>query len=335
MPTTTRLSSRRKALQLGVAAIAMTSALASYAQLNPNAAGNKPITLVVPYAAGGLTDQLARELSAYMTTALKQSVIVENRPGGAAQIAMNFLKSAPADGHTVFIGDVPSLATNVGLFAKLSYDPRKDLQAVTELVVAPALVVVPNKSPFKTFEDLVKSAKAKPNALSYASQGVGTGGHLFGTLLSNNIHSPMTHAAYRGSMPGLSDVISGQVDFMYDAIPTSGPLVLSQKIRALAIGSDKRSPLLPDVPTLKELGYGSIVPTLWWGVAVKRGTPEAVVNKLHDVIDAAMHDPVISKKFTSQGMQIVTNTPAQFGQYMDSEVTYWTKIMQDAGMQAE
>ncbi|QIL83911.1 tripartite tricarboxylate transporter substrate binding protein [Diaphorobacter sp. HDW4A] len=296
---------------------------------------SKPITLVVPYAAGGLTDQLARELGAYMTTTLKQPVIVENRPGGAAQIAMNFLKGLPADGHTVFIGDVPSLATNVGLFPKLSYDPRKDLQAVTELVEAPALVVVPNKSPFKTFDDLVKAAKAKPNSLSYASQGVGTGGHLFGTLLSDHIKAPMTHAAYRGSMPGLADVISAQVDFMYDAMPTAGPLATSQKVRALAVGADKRSPLLPDVPTLKELGYGSIVPTFWWGAAVKRGTPEPVVAKLHEVITAAMHDAGIAKKFTSQGILVKTNSPAEFGQYLNSEVTYWTKIMRDAGMQAE
>ena len=333
MQAHSRRTPRRTLLRwtLTAAALPMLAATAFAQTSFPS----KPITLVVPYAAGGLTDQLARELGAYMTTTLKQPVIVENRPGGAAQIAMNLLKGLPADGHTVFIGDVPSLATNVGLFTKLTYDPRKDLQAVTELVEAPALLVVPNKSPFKTFDDLVKAAKAKPNALSYASQGVGTGGHLFGTLLSDHIKSPMTHAAYRGSMPGLADVISGQVDFMYDAIPTAGPLALSQKVRPLAVGADKRSPLLPDVPTLKELGYGSIVPTFWWGVAVKRGTPEPVVNKLHEVITAAMHDANISKKFTSQGIQVKTNLPAEFGQYMNSEITYWTKIMRDAGMQTD
>ena len=324
---------RRHVLHLAIAAATLASGASALAQTT--SFPSKPITLVVPYAAGGLTDQLAREVGVYMTAQLKQPVVVENRPGGAAQIAMNFLKNAPADGHTVFFGDVPSLATNVGLFPKLNYDPRKDLQAITELVVAPALVVVPNNSPAKSFEDLVSAAKAKPNALSYASQGVGTGGHLFGTLMGKKIQAEMTHAAYRGSMPGLSDVMSAQVNFMYDAIPTSGPFVLSKKMRALAIGSDKRSPQLPDVPTLKELGYGDIVPTFWWGVAVKQGTPAPVVAKLHSVITGAMQDPAISKKFTDQGVQIKTSSPEAFGQYISAEITYWTKVMHDAGMTAE
>ena len=325
---------RRQLLHISFTAVALTASTNSFAQASATFP-SKPITLVVPYAAGGLTDQLAREVGVYMTAQFKQPVVVENRPGGAAQIAMNFLKNAPADGHTVFVGDVPSLATNVGLFPKLNYDPRKDLQAITELVVAPALVVVPNNSAAKSFEDLVKAAKAKPNALSYASQGVGTGGHLFGTLMGKKIQAAMTHAAYRGSMPGLSDVMSAQVDFMYDAIPTSGPFVLSKKMRALAIGSDKRSPLLPDVPTLKELGYADIVPTFWWGVAVKQGTPAPVVSKLHAVITAAMHDPAISKKFTDQGVQVKTSSPEEFSKYMGTEITYWTKVMQEAGMTAE
>jgi len=184
---------------------------------------NKPITLIVPYAAGGLTDQLAREVGQHMATVLKQPVVVDNRPGGGAQVAMNALKQAPADGHAVFFGDVPSLATNVGLFSKLSYDPRKDLQPVAQLIVSPALVVVPMNSPYKTFADLVNAAKALPKGLSYASQGVGTGGHLFGTLLSKHIGAGMTHVAYRGSAPGLSDVVAGQVDFMYDPSPPRAP----------------------------------------------------------------------------------------------------------------
>jgi len=311
-------------------ALALSAMLAplSHAQGFPS----KPITLIVPYAAGGLTDQLAREVSVYMSNALKQSVVVDNRPGGGAQIAMNVLKQAPADGHTVFFGDVPSLATNVGLFSKLSYDPRKDVQAVTQLIVAPALVVVPNGSPYKTFPELVQGAKSRPQGLTYASQGVGTGAHLFGTLLSKHIGASMTHAAYRGSIPGLTDVMSGQVDFMYDAIPTSGSFVKGNKMRALAIGADRRSSLFPEVPTLKELGYEAIVPTFWWGVAVKAGTPADTVDKLNAVIVAAMHDAALSKKFTDQGVVVKTSSPKEFSAYIDSEITRWTKIMREAGM---
>lgn len=317
----------------GFAALALAAAFAPacHAQAFPT----KPITLVVPYAAGGLTDQLAREVGAYMAGALKQAVVVDNRPGGAAQIAMSLLKQAPADGHTVLFGDVPSLATNVGLFAKLSYDPRKDLQAVSQLVVAPALVVVPNDSPFKTFADLAGAAAARPKGLTYASQGVGSGAHLFGTLLSRRLGVTMAHAPYRGSMPGLTDVMGGQVDFMYDAIPTSGSFVKTGKLRALAIGAERRATALPDVPTLQELGYGAVVPTFWWGVAVKAGTPADVVDRLQHVVHAAMRDPALARKFTDQGVVIKTSTAAEFSAYIDSEITRWTQVMRDAAMTAE
>ena len=293
----------------------------------------KPITFLVPYAAGGLTDVLAREVGAHMSKKLGQPVVVDNKPGGAAQVGMNVLKKAPADGYTVFIGDVPSLATNVGLFKNLSYDPRTDLQPVGELIVSPALVVVPMNSPYQTFEDLVKGASEKPQGLTYASQGVGTGGHLFGTLLQNKLNQEMTHVAYKGSIPGLQDTISGQVDFMYDAIPTSGPFVLGDKLRALAIGSKERSPLLPNVPTLEELGYGEIVPTFWWGVAVKKGTPDEIVELLSKSVAEAMHDPQIAGKFTSQGVLINTTTPAEFTAYINEEIEKWSKVMADANMQ--
>ena len=312
------------------ATVALAAGLAQ-AQSYPS----KAISMVVPYAAGGLTDQLAREVGVYMSDALKQPVVVDNRPGGAAQIAVNFLKQQPADGYAVLFGDVPSLATNVGLFKKLSYDPRKDLQAVTQLIVSPALVVVPNNSPYKSFEELVNGARTKPGGLTYASQGVGTGGQLFGTLLSKQIGATMAHAAYRGSMPGLADVMSGQVDFMYDAVPTSGAFVKGGKMRALAIGSAQRSPQFPQVPTLKELGYEAIVPTFWWGVAVKAGTPPQIVQRLQTVINEAMHSPAIAAKFTEQGVIIQTSSSKAFGAYIDSEITRWTKVMHEAGMQAD
>lgn len=305
---------------------------AAFAQEFPN----RPITLVVPYAAGGPTDQLARELGAYMTTALKQPVVVENRPGGGAQIAVNMLKNAPADGHTILIGDVPSMSTNIGLFAKLQYDPRTDLVPVTQLTVAPGLFVVPNNSPFKTLQDLVNHAKKNPNKpLSYASQGVGSGGQLFSTLFAKQVGVPMTHVPYRGSAPGLMDVISGTVDFFYDTVPSAGNYVTSGKMRALAVGEDDRVASLPNVPTLKELGLGDIVPTFWYGAAVKAGTSPALVDKLAKVMHGAMSDPVVSAKFLQQGALIRTSTPAAFRKYTLEETDRWVKVMKDAGMKAE
>lgn len=316
---------------LPLAASALPTPVSAQAPAWPS----RPITFIVPYAAGGLTDQVARETGAHLSKALGQPVVVENRPGGGAQIAMNALKQAPADGHTVFIGDVPSLATNVGLFSKLSYDPRTDVQPVAQLIVSPGLVVVPVNSPFKSFSDLVEGAKTKSGGLTYATQGVGTGGHLFSTLLAQRIGRPMTAVAFRGSIPGLTDTMSGQVDFMYDAIPTAVNFVKAGKLRALAIGAEQRSPMMPEIPTLKELGYEAIVPTFWWGVAVKAGTPPALVDRLHAAFVAAINDPAISKKFVEQGVVITTSTPARFTAYIDSEITRWTKVMRDAGMSAD
>ncbi len=327
----------RRLLCLSALPLAAATALPvpASAQAQAPAWPSRPISFIVPYAAGGLTDQLARETGAHLSKALGQPVVVDNRPGGGAQIAMNALKQAPADGHTVFVGDVPSLATNVGLFSKLSYDPRTDVQPVAQLIVSPGLVVVPVNSPFKSFADLVESAKVKAGGLTYATQGVGTGGHLFSTLLAQRIGRPMTAVAFRGSIPGLTDTMSGQVDFMYDAIPTAASFVKAGKLRALAIGAEQRSPLMPEVPTLKELGFEAIVPTFWWGVAVKAGTPPALVERLNAAFVAAINDPAISKKFADQGVVITTSTPARFTAYIDSEITRWTKVMRDAGMSAD
>ena len=297
---------------------------------------SRPVTLVVPYAAGGPTDQLAREMAQYFTQDFKQPVIVENRPGGGAQVAMNMIKQAPADGHTIFFGDVPSLATNPGLFAKLSYDPHKDLTPISQLIVAPGLFVVPNNSPFKTLQDLVAYAKANPQKpLSFASQGVGSGGQLFSVLFSKKLGVPMNHVPYRGSAPGLVDVMSGHVDFFYDTVPSAVNYVTTGKMRALAVGEEKRSPLLPNVSTLAELGYGDIVPTFWYGVAVKAGTPAPVAQRITQAIHAGMRDPKVSGKFLGQGMLIKTSTPQEFARYTKEEASRWIAVMKDADMKAE
>lgn len=296
----------------------------------------RPVTLAVPYAAGGPTDQLAREMAQYFTQDFKQPVVVENRPGGGAQVAMNLIKQSPADGHTIFFGDVPSLATNPGLFSKLSYDPHKDVIPVSQLVVAPGLFVVPNDSPFQTLDDLVKYAQANPDKpLNYASQGVGSGGQLFSVLLSKKLGVPMNHVPYRGSAPGLVDVMSGHVDFFYDTIPSAVNYVNTGKMRALAVGEDKRSPLLPNTPTLAELGYGDIVPTFWYGVAVKAGTPAHIVQRITQAVHNGMRDPNVSAKFLSQGMIIKTSTPEEFARYTQEEGTRWIAVMKEAGMKAE
>ena len=337
VPASTRfpeihMLSRRVFIAASTASALMATTSMAHAAEFPSRA----VTLVVPYAAGGPTDQLAREMANYFTQDFKQPVVVDNRPGGGAQVAINVLKQAPADGHTIFFGDVPSLATNPGLFAKLSYDPHKDLVPVSQLIVAPGLFVVPTNSPFKTLADLVAYAKANPQKpLAYASQGVGSGGQLFSVLFSKKVGVAMNHVPYKGSAPGLVDVMSGQVDFFYDTVPSAVNYVKTGKMRALAVGENKRSPLLPDVPTLAELGYGDIVPTFWYGVAVKAGTPATAVDRIKNAVHAGMRDPKVSGKFLSQGMLIKTSTPEEFARYTQDEATRWIAVMKEVGMKAE
>jgi len=293
---------------------------------------SKPLTLIVPYNAGGLTDQLAREIGVQLAQRLKQPVLVENKPGGGAQIAMNALKQAPADGHTLVLADFGPLALNPNLFTRLSYDPRKDLQPVTQLVSAPALLVVPRTSPYTSVEALFQAARTQPGGLSYASAGVGSGGHLFGAMLSSKLGKPLTHIAYKGSAPGLTDLMGGQLDFMFDAITTSGAFAKTGKVRALAIGAERRSPLFPDVPTLKELGWASIVSTVWFGVVVKAGTPDAVVSRLNTELVASLREPAVSKKLLDQGLELVGSSPKQFTAHLHAEIAKWGPVIRDSGM---
>ena len=295
---------------------------------------SRAITILVPYNAGGITDQLAREVGAKLSELVKQPVGVENKSGGGGQIAVNALKAAPADGYTIFIADFGPLALNSSLFAKLSYDVAKDMRAVTRLIDSPSLLVVPPNSPVRSVDELFKAAKAG-GAVSYASPGVGSGGHLFGAMLTKQLNVQLTHVPYRGSGAGLIDVSSGQVAFMFDSIVSSGAMARSDKVRPLAIGAAKRSPLFPQVPTLKELGYEPLAAVSWFGAMVKAGTPDAVVDRLNASLRAAMTDPAVSKKFVDQGVEVVTSTPQEFSTFIRAETERWGKVIRDAGMTVE
>ncbi len=321
---------RRHFLKAFAAAACVSASAQALAQDYPS----RQITILVPYNAGGITDQLAREVGAKLSESLKQPVIVENRAGGGGQIAVNALKAAPADGHTLFIADFGPLALNSSLFAKLSYDVSKDMRAVTRLINAPSLLVVPPNAPTRSVDELFKAARSG-SAVSYASPGVGSGGHLFGAMLSRQLGVNLTHVPYRGSGPGLIDVSSGQVAFMFDAIVSSGPLARSDKVRALAIGADRRSPLFPQVPTLKELGYESLAAVSWFGAMVKAGTPDAVVDRLNAALRAAITDPAVSRKFSDQGVEVITSTPQEFSTFIKAETERWAKVIHDAGITVE
>ena len=291
----------------------------------------RSITLVVPFPAGGITDQISRAMAQKMGETLGQPVIVDNKPGGGGQIAAGTVKQAPADGHTIFVGATEMFAINQNLFRKFSYDPLKDFTPITSLIASPLVLVVPANSPINSVQDLVQQAKTRKGGLNFASQGIGSIGHLLGELFRGQAGGEYNHVAYKGSAPALQDVMAGQVDMMFDPVITTAPLIAGKKIKPLAIAAAKRSPQLPDVPTLAELGIKGVDAGVWFGAVARSGTPAPVIAKLNEALLKALNDPEVLKRFSDQGMQAFPSTPAQFGSFMQSEVGRWAPLIKASG----
>ena len=313
-----------------IAALSAT-ALAGLAHAQAPAFPTRPVTMVVPFPAGGITDTIARALAQKMGDTLGQSVIVDNKPGGGGQIAATQVKQAAADGHTVFVGATEMFAINQNLFRKFSYEPLKDFTPISSLIASPLVLVVPANSPVNNVNDLVQQAKTRKGGMNFASQGIGSIGHQLGELFRGQTGGEYTHVAYTGSAPALQDVMAGQVDMMFDPVITTAPLIAGKKLKPLAIAAAKRSPQLPDVPTLAELGIKGVDAGVWFGAVAKAGTPEPVVAKLNDAFLKALKDPEILKRFSEQGMQPFPSSPAQFGSFMQSEVARWAPLIKASG----
>ena len=294
----------------------------------------KPITIVVPFPPGGLTDQVARVIAQKMQDSMGKAVIVDNKPGAGGQIAGTQVSRADADGHTLFIGDTGALAINQGLYKKFSYDPLKDFQPVANLVSSPLILVVPKDSPANSVADLIALAKKK-NGLNYASQGMGTIGHLLGEMFRTKTGTSLNHIAYKGSAPALNDVAGGQVDLLFDPVISASPLVLGGKIKALAIAAAKPSPALPQLKTMADAGTPGVEASVWFGMVVKTGTPAAVVKKLNDEVVKALKSPDVVKRFNDQGLDVIASTPGDFGSFMKSEVARWAPIVKASGATVE
>lgn len=318
---------RRTLLQSALGLSGLSISGLSTAQTFPG----KPITLVLPFSAGGISDVMARALGQYLAQHLGKPVIADNKPGGGGQIAANTVLQQPTDGHTVYVAGTAMFAINQTLFRKFSYDPVKSFEPVTALVSSPLVLVVAANSQIKSLDDLIALSKAGKQGLTFASQGLGSIGHLLGELFRNKSDSSMFHVAYKGSIPALQDVMTNRVDFMFDPISSTDALIKGKKLRALAIAATRRSSLLPEVPTLAELGIQGMDAGVWFGAAVRNGTPTTVIQTLNHVFVAALRDPEIQKRFESQGMQVQPQTPDQFKQFIQSEIARWTPLIQSSG----
>ena len=337
MNTLTRRGASRRVC-LSVAAIAAVFPLAVMSAEPITSFPAKPITLIVPYAAGGSSDARARQVAQKMSIILGKPVIVENKPGGNGNIGTDAIAKAAADGYTIGIGNFAPLAVNKALFPKLAFDPISDLVPVVLLEKGPlVLVVSADKSPYKTLNDLLLAAKARPGAMSYASAGSGGAFHLAGEMLNVSGGVSAVHIPYRGGGPATNDLLGGTVDYMFDMVPAAlGYLTSSPpKMRALAVANDKRLPSLPDVPTFAELGIRDMTISNWFGIVAPKGTPKPIVARLNQAVNQALLEPDLAQRITGPGNLVGGGSPESFGNFVSEESQRWGRLVKDKGIRPD
>ncbi|PJI97862.1 tripartite-type tricarboxylate transporter receptor subunit TctC [Acidovorax sp. 69] len=324
-PTTP--STRRHHL-LALAALAGAACALPSAPAHAQAWPAKPVTIVVPFAAGGTTDVLARALGEKLGTALGQPVIVENRGGAGATIGADYVAKAPADGYTLLMGAVHhTIATSV--YKKLNYDFQKSFAPITTVALVPNVLAVSAATPAKDVRELVALIKATPNKFSYGSNGAGTAQHLIGTQFAASIGQPLLHVPYKGSGPLTTDLLGGQVSMSFDTVTPVLPHIKAGKLRALAVTTAKRSSTLPDVPTLQESGFAGFDIGTWFGVLAPARTPADVVARLNTEMVKVIQSPDFQKRMQDIGAEPIGNTPAQMAEQIAADTARFAKLVAD------
>lgn len=290
----------------------------------------RPVRLIVPYAAGGGTDALARVVAHAMSEQLGQTVIVENISGAGGNLATQMVAAADPDGYTMLMANQGPIAVNPHLFGNLKVDPLQAFSPVTLIAAAPLLIVVPAKSDFTSVEQLVSYAKANPGKLVYGSAGNGSASHLATVLLNVVTGIDTVHVPYKGAGPALNDLLGSQTQFMVTTIPSVTGLVDNGQLRALAVTSKLRSPTNPDVPSVAERGWPDYEARAWYGFVVPRGTPQAVIDTLRGATVEAINRPEVSSRLATEGAKPVGNSAAEFGLFMKEESERWGGIVKTA-----
>ena len=312
-----------------VAAIVMSSSLA-HAQAYPD----RPIRIVVPYAAGGAVDIVARTVGQPLGEALKQPVIGDNRPGASANIGMEMAAKAKPDGYTLLMAS-NGIATNMALFPSLAFDGQRDFAPVARIGYAPLVIVVPASSPAKSLKDLIAMAKAEPGKLTYASAGNGSSGHLAGELLKSTAKIDVLHVPYKGGAPAITDLLGERISFMPINPVEVLPHIRAGRLRALAVASDKRFPLLPEVPTASEAGLPGYEATVWWGLVAPATTPQVIVHQLNAETNKALADPSVVGRLNELGVILTPGTPEQFAAFVKSQTELWAGVIKSAGIRPD
>ncbi len=295
----------------------------------------KAVTIIVPFAAGGTTDILARVVGQALTQELGQSVIVDNRAGAGGNIGGALAAKSAADGHTLFMGTVGTHAINAALYKKMPFDPVKDFVPLTRVAMVPNLLVAHPSKPYKNVKELVAYAKANPRRVNFGSSGAGSSIHLSGELFNAMAKVEMVHVPYKGSAPAVSDLIGGQIDIMFDNMPSAIQHVRAGRLKALAVTTAKRSPELPDVPTIAEAGVPGYEATSWFGMFAPAGTPAPVVAKLNAALLKVLADPEVKKKLAEQGAEPHGEKPEQFAAFIRAEADKWSQVVKQSGASAD
>jgi tripartite-type tricarboxylate transporter receptor subunit TctC len=334
--THTKSPHARRALLASAAAVATGLAVPEVVRAQPGATWpDQPVRMILPYAPGGPTDVIARLICDTLSQRLPQRIVVENRTGAGGNIGASAVAHARPDGST-FLFTNTGHAVNRALYAKLDYDPAKDLTPVTIVAEGPMVLLVPNSSPDKTLAEFVASVRAKPGEYSYGSTGTGGALQLVSLLFTKAAGLRMEEVPYRGSAPAAQDLVAGRVEMLYDAGVTGFPLATSGQARALAVSSAQPSAVMPDVPTVAEAGFPEATFSVWQGVLAPSGTPAPILEKLHQEIAAILTEGSLRTRLIELGAErIVANTPAEARTYVDAEMARWERVLREAGIRPQ
>ena len=294
----------------------------------------KQVRMLVGFAPGGFTDVMARAIAGKLSEAWGEQVVVDNRPGASTTIATDIVAKAPADGYTLLMM-TDNFVTNPSLFAKLPYDSERDFAPVTLAAIAPFLLVVHPTLPVKSVKELVALARKRPGELSYGSGGIGSPGHLSGELLGTLAGVSMVHVAYKGAAPALVDAMSGQIQVYFGNLPVTLPHATSGKLRALAVTSPKRTPAVPDIPTVAEAGVPGFELSPWYGVMARAGVPEPVLDRIESDTVRALRDPEMRARIVKLGGEPVGSSRGEFAAFLKSEAVKWGRLVKASGAKAE
>lgn len=308
---------------LSILALTVAASGVAWAQSWPT----KPVTLLVPFPPGGSTDMIARTLGPKLQDRLGGTFIVENKAGAGGTVGAAQARRAAPDGYTIFVSSLGPFVIGPHLLKNVAYDALTDFDYLTVAVQAPNVLAVPASSPHQSFADLLRFMKAHPGKVTFASAGNGTSDHLTAELMWQETGTQATHVPYKGGAPAMSDVLAGQVDATFMNINTGLPNIKAGKLRVLAITSARRSPLLPDVPTMEELGFKGVTVYSWQAFAAPKGLPADIKGRLHAALVAGLNDPAIKPKLLELGFEIVGNTPEQFTAFQAAEFARWKKVI--------